>query len=220
MDDAELLARWRAGEPVQAIADAAGVTRQRIAQRVLRAAARSGDDWPAMIGARQAIVDDAARQLAEVERRLAAPADDGQSLDDAIDGVLMLWTRALDVRLTVADDARAALDASPSARGAVADVLAEALTNAFRHGAARAAWVEVSLDGAGVVVQVTDDGVLAEPAGASMGTRLYDESSHEWSLRRGRDDLTHLRVVVPLVTRPAGRRAGARVGPGSGTAAA
>ena len=69
MDDAELLARWRAGEPVQAIADAAGVTRQRIAQRVLRAAARSGDDWPAMIGARQAIVDDRRRTVPDDQRR-------------------------------------------------------------------------------------------------------------------------------------------------------
>ena len=53
-----------------------------------------------------------------------------------------------------------------------------------------------------MVVQVTDDGVLTEPASAGMGSRLYDESSHEWSLRRGRDDHTHLRVVVPLVTLP------------------
>lgn len=85
---------------------------------------------------------------------------------------------------------------------ALAAAVAVALTNAFRHGAARAAWFEVSLDGAGLVVQVADDGMLAEPAGAGMGSRLYDESSHEWSRRRGADDLTHLRAVVPLVTLP------------------
>jgi len=151
---------------------------------------------------RERLVADALERMGEVERRLEAPSDDGQSLDDALEGVLMLWTRVLDVHLSVDGDARSALDRAPAARGAVADVVAEALTNAFRHGAARAAWVEVSLDGAGVVVQVTDDGVLTEPASAGMGSRLYDESSHEWSLRRGRDDLTHLRVVVPLVTLP------------------
>ena len=157
---------------------------------------------------RQSLVADALERMGEVERRLEAPSDDGQSLDDALDGVLMLWTRVLDVHLAVDGDARGALDRAPAARGAVADVVAEALTNAFRHGAARAAWVEVCLHGDGVVVQVTDDGVLAEPAGAGMGSRLYDESSHEWSLRRGADDRTHLRVVVPLVTLPVAHAGG------------
>ena len=157
---------------------------------------------------RQSLVADALERMGEVERRLEAPSDDGQSLDDALDGVLMLWTRVLDVHLSVDGDARSALDRAPAARGAVADVVAEALTNAFRHGAARAAWVEVCLHGDGVVVQVTDDGVLAEPAGAGMGSRLYDESSHEWSLRRGADDRTHLRVVVPLVTLPVAHAGG------------
>ena len=156
---------------------------------------------------RQAIVDDAARQLAEVERRLAAPADDGQSLDDALDGVLMLWTRVLDVRLTVADDARAALDASPGARGAVADVLAEALTNAFRHGGARTAWVDVSLGADGACLRVIDDGVLITGDGAGgMGSRLYDECSPEWSLGTGDDGRTDLRLVIPVMAQARGGR--------------
>lgn len=154
---------------------------------------------------RQAIVDDAARQLAGVERRLAAPADDGQSLDDAIDGVLMLWTRVLDVRLTVADDARAALDASPSARGAVADVLAEALTNAFRHGGARMAWVDISLGPDGAYLRVIDDGVLGTGDGTrGMGSRLYDECSPQWSLGRDDDGRTELRLVIPVAVRAGG----------------
>lgn len=154
---------------------------------------------------RRAIVDEAARQLAEVERRLAAPADDGQSLDDAIDGVLMLWTRVLDVRVAVADDARAALDASPGARGAVADVLAEALTNAFRHGGARTAWVDLSLGPDGACLRVIDDGVLGTGDGTGgMGSRLYDECSPQWSLDRDGDGRTELRLVIPVTVRAGG----------------
>lgn len=161
---------------------------------------------------RQALVADALERMGEVERRLEAPADDGQSLDDALDGVLMLWARVLDVRVSVADDVRVALGGAPAARGAVADVVAEALTNAFRHGAARAAWLEMSLDGTVVVLEVVDDGVLGAAGGPGMGSRLYDESSHEWSLARGDDGLTHLRVVVPV--------AGMRSGPAGAAVAA
>lgn len=152
--------------------------------------------------ARRAAVDDAARRLVAVERRLEAPADDGQSLDDALGGVLVLWSRVLDVRLTVAHDARAALDASPSARGAVADVLAEALTNAFRHGGARTAWVDISLDADGAFLQVVDDGALGTNDGAGgMGSRLYDECSPRWSLATGDDGRTELRLVIPVTVR-------------------
>lgn len=148
---------------------------------------------------RRVIVDEAARQLAEIERRLAAPADDGQSLDDAISGVLMLWTRVLDVQILVADDARAALNASPGARGAVADVLAEALTNAFRHGRARTAWVTIALDARGAQVRVIDDGQMAAAAAPGMGSRLYDECAQEWSLRPLDDGRTVVHLVVPVV---------------------
>lgn len=171
---------------------------------------------------RHELLDDAARQLAAVERRLEAPADDGQSLDDALDGVLMLWTRVLDVRLEVDDDACRALNATPAARGAVADVLAEALTNAFRHGGARTAWVDISLDACGACVCVVDDGRLAPEAntgagggsgvgaGTGMGSRLYDECAQRWSLTRRADGRTELRLVVPVAG-----FVGARRGPGA-----
>ena len=159
-------------------------------------------------GERQALVDDAARQLAEVERRLAAPADDGQSLDEALDGVLMLWTRVLDVRLTVHDDARMALDATPAARGAVADVLAEALTNAFRHGGARTAWVDISLDARGARMRVIDDGQMSGGTTPGMGSRLYDECAQEWSLTRRDDGRTELILTAPVPV-PGGTRPGA-----------
>jgi DNA-directed RNA polymerase specialized sigma24 family protein len=63
VDDSEILARWLAGETVQGIADRAGLTRQRIAQRVLRAAARSGDDWDQMIATRAARREDRRRTV-------------------------------------------------------------------------------------------------------------------------------------------------------------
>lgn len=69
MDDAEILARWLAGESVQGIADRAGLTRQRIAQRVLRAAARSGDDWDQMLATRAARREDRRRTVTDDQRR-------------------------------------------------------------------------------------------------------------------------------------------------------
>lgn len=148
----------------------------------------------------QALVEDAVRRLAEVERRLEAPEDDGESLDEAIHGVLMLWSRVLDVHVEIDDAARGALDATPAARGAVADVLAEALTNAFRHGGARTAWVGISLEGAGVRLQVMDDGELAPAGDAGMGSRLYDECSPDWSLHHGISGRTTLSMVIPVAT--------------------
>lgn len=147
---------------------------------------------------RRAVIDRAMEQLVEVEARLTGPADDEQSLDEALGGVLMLWARVLDVRLTVDDAARAALDATPAARGAVADVLAEALTNAFRHGGARTAWVQISLDAGCACICVTDDGHLDEPGVAGMGSRLYSECSREWSLATLGDGRTQVRLVVPV----------------------
>lgn len=178
-------------------------------QGALLAVARSLESASAQLPTegKRALVDDAVQRLAEVERRLEAPEDDGQTIDDALEGVLMLWARVIDVDLVIDDGARAALDATPAARGAVADVLAEALTNAFRHGGARTAWVEISLDPRGARMRVIDDGELGTVTATGMGSRLYDECAHEWSLGRLDDGRTEMLLIVPMKASAGARRA-------------
>ena len=146
---------------------------------------------------RRALVAGALDRLADVESRLEAPASDAEGIDELLDGVMVLWTRALDVRLNLHGDARSALDASPAARVAVADVVAEALTNALRHGRARSAEVVISMDQDSACVRVVDDGEMEGAAAPGMGSRLYDESSHRWSLRPVPGGGTELLLLVP-----------------------
>lgn len=146
----------------------------------------------------RALVEASLARLADVRARLEAPLADEQSIDDLLEGVMMLWARTLDIDLHLHDDARAALGANPAARVGAADVVAEALTNALRHGGARRVDVTITLHGPAVIVLVTDDGQL-EPAGTpGMGSRLYDDASHEWSLTARPGGGTELRLVLPV----------------------
>jgi two-component sensor histidine kinase len=92
----------------------------------------------------------------------------------------------------------AQLDASPSTRTTLIDVVAEALTNAVRHGAARTVDVRIELEGdERLVVTVRDDG-LAQPGGVpGMGSRLLDAVAVDWTLGRGADG-AELRVELSL----------------------
>lgn len=147
---------------------------------------------------RRALVDQSLQRMAEAKERLEGPPARVQSIDEMLEGVMRMWTRAMDVRLQMHADARIALDASPAARAAVAGVVTEALTNALRHGGARRADVTISLQGDCACVVVVDDGRLHPGGEPGMGSRLYDECSHRWSLRAGPGGDTALRLLVPV----------------------
>jgi signal transduction histidine kinase len=92
----------------------------------------------------------------------------------------------------------ARLDAAPATRSAVLDVVAEALTNAVRHGAART--VDVRLDPrpeGRLLVIVRDDGRASSAGAPGMGSRLLDAVAISWTLA-GVEHGTELRAELSL----------------------
>ncbi|MGA0068595.1 MAG: hypothetical protein ACO3PB_03960 [Miltoncostaeaceae bacterium] len=146
---------------------------------------------------RDAVLAGALARLADVEGLLDSPHTDDQPLEDALGAITALWARVLEISLDLPEGARDAIDADPAARRAVADVVAEGLSNAVRHGAARRAWVTIEADDDVVTVTVTDDGQLGTPGPSGMGSALLDEASPEWSLARDGEH-TVLAVRLPL----------------------
>jgi signal transduction histidine kinase len=146
--------------------------------------ARTGDT-----GAAQEEID---RLADRVSAALHPPAADAR-LRERLDELSLLWEGVLDVRIEAADDLWSALDADPSTQAAVVDVVAEALTNAVRHG--RSAWARVSLTLTRtiLVVEVVSGGRLGAAPRPGLGSRTIAEASSRWSLEDSGDGV-RLRV--------------------------
>lgn len=146
--------------------------------------ARTGDT-----GAAQEEID---RLADRVSAALHPPAADAH-LRERLDELSLLWEGVLDVRIEAADDLWSALDADPSTQAAVVDVVAEALTNAVRHG--RSAWARVSLTLTRtiLVVEVVSGGRLGAAPRPGLGSRTIAEASSRWSLEDSGDGV-RLRV--------------------------
>jgi len=157
-------------------------------------------------GERKARARQAAGRLRAASTLLTAPPPDDQSLEDALDSVLLLSRRALDVEVDLAPEASHMINAAPSARRVVVDVISESITNALRHGDAHAVRITVVGEAATAAVRiaVTDDGTWTVPGtGGGAGTALYDEVSPAWSLGPGPEGGTRLEMVIPCGAQPA-----------------
>lgn len=128
-----------------------------------------------------------------------APVDEA-----AIRDLVRMWQGVLAVDVEVAPEAEARFVSDPSVHATVVDLLAEALANAVRHGGAGTAHVriEVLAGPARLLVEVVDDGVLAEEPEPGMGSRLLDAVALRWRLAERDDGWTSLTVEVPCA--PAG----------------
>ena len=135
---------------------------------------------------RAAMLDAAGSDLHDLQARIAAPPAVVWTTQEALDDLTSMWDQLLEIRLHCSPTVLARLDASPSTRTTLIDVVAEALTNAVRHGAARTVVVRIELQGdERLTVMVRDDG-RARPAGApGMGSRLLDAVAIEWALHTG-----------------------------------
>lgn len=103
--------------------------------------------------------------------RTGATAVDEETIEDLVEA----WAVVMDVRVGIADDARAALD-RPGVGEEANRMVNEALVNAVKHSGAREAAVELTRTGDRLRVQVSSPGILspraltlAVPAG--LGTR-------------------------------------------------
>ena len=162
-----------------------------VSARIDRAAQATGAEHAAML-------DAAARDLHELRDRIASPELEQWTAREALDDVFALWDQLLVVQLHCDAAMLARLDAAPATRSAVIDVVAEALTNAVRHGAARA--VDVRLDSrpdGRLSVIVRDDGRASSAGAPGMGSRLLDAVAISWTLV-GVEHGTELRVELSL----------------------
>lgn len=135
---------------------------------------------------RAAMLDAAGSDLHDLQARIAAPPAVVWTTQEALDDLTSMWDQLLEIRLHCSPTVLARLDASPSTRTTLIDVVAEALTNAVRHGAARTVDVRIELQGdERLTVMVRDDG-RARPAGVpGMGSRLLDAVAIDWALHAG-----------------------------------
>lgn len=135
---------------------------------------------------RAAMLDAAGSDLHDLQARIAAPPAVVWTTQEALDDLTSMWDQLLEIRLHCSPTVLARLDASPSTRTTLIDVVAEALTNAVRHGAARTVDVRIELQGGErLTVIVRDDGRV-RPAGApGMGSRLLDAVAIDWVLHTG-----------------------------------
>lgn len=141
-------------------------------------------DWP-LVRSIRADLDSA---LAQLER--PAQTADVPRAKVTIDELRAVWHGRRLVTARVAECTADALATDADADEAVAEVVREAVNNAFRHGAATR--VDIDLDGpAGVdararvvTVRVRDDGRGPSPdSSPGLGTALFDELCESWEHR-------------------------------------
>lgn len=173
----------------------------------LRAAAASGDAQPAVI---QSVLNDAAESLPEIVMATRG----GEGFQSRLDNVAATWTPLVTVEHEVAAIALELIDQDPVCAEILVDVIAEAVSNAVRHGGARhlTIYVAAAEEGGDVIAaEIIDDGrgrslTPAESGGrAGLGTTQLDTCALSWDYQNipGANCLT---VALPvLVSTPAER---------------
>jgi signal transduction histidine kinase len=140
----------------------------------------------------------AAAELRELRDRIAAPIAESWEAGQALERVVPLWTDILDVRVDCPPAVLARVNRAPATRAALVDVVAEALTNAMRHGGAREVHVSVAIEGVDrLAVVVRDDGSSDGAGLPGLGSRLYDVLALDWEGVYGRSG-GRLRVIIPF----------------------
>ncbi len=175
----------------------------------LQAARNLMADDPAAAGgllaSLQAELDHRVEDVRQLSRSLLPPVLDELGLGAAV-GELAQRHRdgGMDVRLEC--------DVTPDLPGPVAaavyGIVAEAVTNVVRHGAARTCWVRVATDAeaAAVVAVVEDDGVGVDPAApGGVGTRSMRERAREQGgtveVEPRSPSGTRVRACIPVAAR-------------------
>ena len=172
----------------------------RIASQRIQAATDRGDVRGEHI---DSVIKDAAASLATV---LAAPKATVAFHHRLVD-VVAAWRPLVKIDAQVNDSAVQALDCDPICAEILIDIVAEAVSNAVRHGGARRVAVVVSGRGNTLHLQVTDDGrgMVAMINGASspagLGTRQLERCALSWDYRPA-DGGHCLEVELPLIPSP------------------
>lgn len=179
--------------PVQSVIGAA-------AQR-LRAAVASGDAQPAVI---QAVLTDASASLSEI----VMASHGGEGFQSRLDNVTATWRPLVKLEQDVADSALEVIDQDTVCAEILVDVVAEAVSNAVRHGGARHLKIKVAIADAGghaIAAAIIDDGRgRTSPPDASgvtpgLGTTQLDTCALRWEYANV-EGANQLAVALPVLS--------------------
>lgn|GEM_PF-6577007 len=104
-----------------------------------------------------------------------------REIEEAIADLSATWQGLITIEIspeTIADLQRIA-------RAGIANVIEEALLNAFRHGQATQVSVRATVTHQELFLRITDDGIGPRNGGAGIGSSLFDALSDSWVLQNG-----------------------------------
>jgi signal transduction histidine kinase len=117
---------------------------------------------------------------------------------EAFEKLIHLWEPVLQINSKLQDEALTLLGSDPLISVAVLEVVGEGLTNAFRHGNASSADIDITYGSSNeLIIKVRDNGSFSKVAGQGLGSKLLDELSNDWQITPV-DGATELTVRIEL----------------------
>lgn len=125
---------------------------------------------------------------------LHPPVSTGAAGEHFLDEIARHWRSVIHVEWEVAEGTVV----EPLERATAAEIVDEALVNAYRHGLAKRATISIARDEFGAaVVEVCDDGVGPRDGAAGLGSTIFDRASHgKWELSAREEGGSLCRVVI------------------------
>lgn len=153
-------------------------------------------------------IDDMSRALAEV----VMPRERPGGIRTQVADLAVTWRALVEVQVDLTDSSSAMIDSDPIAADIAANVIAEAISNASRHGASRRVLVRIDAQGLRELrIDVEDDGSGSpanSPVSGGLGSAQLDACALEWDYMTGEQG-NRLRVTLPVLP---GSRPGTDVG--------
>ena len=125
---------------------------------------------------------------------LHPPVSPGEAGEHFLDETVRRWRGVIRVEWEVAEGTVA----ESLERASAAEIVDEALVNAYRHGLAKRATISIARDELGaMVVEVRDDGVGPRDGAAGLGSTIFDRASGgKWELSALAEGGALCRVVI------------------------
>lgn len=144
------------------------------------------------------------RVVEDIERaRKALTSSPTRTIDlpDSINQLQATWRGICEIRTNISDRASRALQKNNDACQCVNEIIKEAVSNAIRHGEAKAVTIDIERqDDFNLEITVSNDGIpLLAQNQLGVGSRLIEELTTDWSLTSNKaSGLTVFKANLPL----------------------
>ena len=146
-------------------------------------------------------IDLVRQDLARAVDALSKTPEPDVNLDSALANLAITWQGICELKFEISERAKRSLQRDPNARMCVNEICKEAVSNAVRHGEAKA--VTISIDRSDdelLIIEAADNGsgYFGSPR-SGVGSRMLDYLTISWSLINSRSrGLTLLEAKLPL----------------------